>query len=104
MWATHLIEALQDGRQVTYRPRGHSMTPLIHSGDTVTLSPACRAYYYYEPRIGDIVLARVRGRVYLHMVKARQGKRYLIGNNHGHNNGWTSRANIYGQVTYVQRD
>jgi len=102
MWATHLIEALQDGRQITYRPRGHSMTPLIHSGDAVTLSPAYEGYY--EPHIGDIVLARVRGRVYLHLVKARQGKRYLIGNNHGHNNGWTSRANIYGRVTRVRRD
>ena len=44
----------------------------------------------------DIVLCKVKGNHYLHLVKAVGKKRVLIGNNHGHINGWTK--NIYGKV------
>src|SRR5277367_5437160 len=84
-WATTgYIAKLQHGETVTFRPRGDSMSPRIKSGDLCTVEPV-------EPsqlRDGDIVLCRVRGADYLHLVKALQGTRFQIGNNHGHVNGW----------------
>jgi len=48
------------------------------------------------------VLCKVRGREYLHIVKAIQGPRFQIGNNRGHINGWIGRASIYGKLTKVE--
>jgi len=53
--------------------------------------------------VGDIVLCRVRGREYLHLVKAVQDRRYLIGNNRGGTNGWVGRAAVYGIGTRIER-
>ncbi|MCA9710545.1 MAG: hypothetical protein KDK70_32185 [Myxococcales bacterium] len=59
-----------------------------------------------DPAVGDAVLCRVRGRGYLHLVKAVQGHgaacRYLIGNNRGGLNGWVPRAAIYGRCVAVE--
>jgi hypothetical protein len=44
----------------------------------------------------------VRGRVYLHLVKAVQGDRVLIGNNRGGTNGWVNRVAVYGIATRVE--
>jgi hypothetical protein len=38
--------------------------------------------------VGDIVLWKVRGNEYLHLVKAINGERFQIGNNRGLVNGW----------------
>jgi len=51
--------------------------------------------------IDDVVLCRVSGQQYLHLIKAIQGERYQIGNNRGHVNGWTSRGQIYGRLIAV---
>jgi len=48
------------------------------------------------------VLVRVRGRVYLHLIKAIDGQRFLIGNNHGGINGWTGPRAVYGIATGVE--
>lgn len=89
-----IAEALRNGKEsVTFRPHGNSMTPIIKSGQEVTvhrLDPD-------EPvGAGDVVLVKVQGRTYLHLITAIQGGRYQIGNNHGRINGWTSRDRIYG--------
>ena len=71
------------------------MADKVEDGDTVTLAPL-------EGRVlapGDVVLVRARGRVYLHLVKAVQGDRALIGNNRGGTNGWVNRAAVYGSAT-----
>jgi hypothetical protein len=52
--------------------------------------------------VGDIVLCKVNGRQYLHLVKAIQGDRFQIGNNRGRINGWVSRGGIYGKCTRVE--
>lgn len=52
--------------------------------------------------VGDIVLCRVRGREYLHVVKAIQEDRFQIGNNRGGVNGWTSGRNIFGLLVKVE--
>ena len=75
-----------------FRPSGSSMVPLIRSRQLVTVAPVDPALV--EP--GDIVLARVAGSVYLHLVTAVDGKRVQIGNNRGRINGWTSHARVFG--------
>jgi hypothetical protein len=52
--------------------------------------------------VGDIVLVRVNGRVYLHLIKAVGGGRFLIGNNKGGVNGWVGPNAIYGVATAVE--
>ena len=62
-WATRYIEKLARGETVSFRPRGHSMTGKIESGQLCTVAPV-------EPTVlvvGDIVLCKVRGREYLHL-------------------------------------
>lgn len=97
-WATFAIAKLQAGETVTLRPRGHSMAGRVNDGDVVTVAP----YGSADPRVDDIVLVKVKGREYLHLVKARQGDRYLIGNNRGRINGWVGRGAIYGQAVRVE--
>jgi HNH endonuclease len=81
--------------QVTIRPRGFSMTPLIMSGQEVAVHQMKSTD---DLKIGAIVLARVSGRVLLHKIlaidEARQ--RVQIGNNHGRVNGWTPFAKVFG--------
>src|SRR4051812_34206648 len=96
----YAIEELQAGRYVTIKPRGNSMTPRIESGQEVELRPVVSDVQYGcvvadSLMVGDVVLVRVRGRVYLHLIKAIDGDRLQIGNNHGHINGWTQRTKVY---------
>ena len=91
-------EALRAGKSFTITPRGNSMRPIIHSGDKVTLEPCSPD----EIKPGDAVLVRVRGKDYIHLVKAVEGVRFQIGNNQGHINGWVGPAAIYGKVTHVE--
>lgn len=96
-WATHYIAKLQQGETVQFRPRGNSMTGKINSGQLITVQPILDQTI----RVGDIVLCKVNGTQYLHLVKAIQGERFQIGNNRGRINGWTNRKNIFGIVTRV---
>lgn len=99
-WASHAIATLAEGSPATIRPRGNSMRPKVLSGATVTVSPLTA-----DPEPGDVVLVKVKGRVYLHLVKATRNEggttRYQIGNNRGHTNGWVSKSAIYGLATDV---
>jgi SOS-response transcriptional repressor LexA len=96
-WATHYITKLREGATVQFRPRGHSMCGKIESGQLVTVEPASE-----NLEVGDIVLCKVRGAEYLHLIKAVQGERYLIGNNRGKANGWVSRSAIFGKCVRVE--
>lgn len=93
---SRVVAELEKGEPVTFVAVGNSMTPKIHSGDTVTVAPIEDS----GARVvkGEIVLARVRGNLYLHLVSATEGKRVQISNNHGHVNGWTTRDRIYGRL------
>lgn len=86
------IAALQRGETVHIRPHGQSMHPKVRDKAHVTVAPREAG----DLRVGDIVLVRVRGRVYLHLIKAIDGERFLIGNNHGRVNGWVGPHAIYG--------
>ena len=59
----------------------------VNDGDVVTVSP----YGSAEPQVGDVVLVKVKGHEYLHLIKARKDDRFLIGNNRGVINGWVGR-------------
>ncbi len=95
LWATPYLPALAADEPVIFRPRGNSMTPRIKSGQVVTVVPLGKDE---NPAKGDVVLCKVKGAHYLHLVKAIAGDRFLIANNHGHENGWTERANIFGKL------
>jgi phage repressor protein C with HTH and peptisase S24 domain len=98
-WATPYIAKLKSGATVQFRPRGNSMTGRIESGDLCTVVPADIATL----AVGDIVLCKVGGVQYLHLVKARQGDRFQIGNNRGRINGWIGPRSIYGRCTQVEK-
>lgn len=76
-WATGHIAKLREGVTVSFRPRGNSMLPKIHSGDLCTVAPVDPGTLVVD----DIVLCKVNGNEYLHLVKAIQGNRFQIGNN-----------------------
>ena len=87
------------GATVELRPSGSSMAPLIRSRQLVTVAPVDPA----KLEAGDIVLARVAGTVYLHLVSAvdQARKRLQISNNRGRVNGWTNHARLFGICTAV---
>ena len=70
------------------------MVPLIRSRQLVTVAPVAPA----KVEIGDIVLVRVAGSTYLHLVSAidAKGGRIQISSNRGRVNGWTNHARVYG--------
>jgi SOS-response transcriptional repressor LexA len=71
---------------------GQSMKPILESG----------SFLIFEKRpayqVGDIVFCKLKGRyIDAHKItKIDSQGRYLISNNHGHDNGWTSR--VFGKV------
>lgn len=71
---------------------GNSMMPILKSGSKITF----RAEKEYK--IGDFVFCKVDGRfIDCHKI-TKQGSdgRFMIANNHGHENGWASA--IYGRA------
>ena len=97
-WATAYIAKLKAGEQVSFRPRGSSMSGKIESGQLCTVNPIDAATL----QVGDIVLCKVNSREYLHLVKIVQGGRFQIGNNRGHINGWISANAIFGKCIRVE--
>ena len=97
-WAKFAIEKLKNGETVQVRPRGHSMKGKVNDGNLVTVSPCNPA----QLSVGDIVLVRVKGNVYLHLIKSINNGRFLIGNNRGGINGWVGHNCIYGFATKVE--
>jgi hypothetical protein len=97
-WASGYIEQLKRGDTVSFRPRGHSMSPKIESGHLCTVAPVDPATL----AVGNIVLCKVKGSEYLHLVKAIQSDRFQIGNNRGFINGWIGASSIYGRLLHVE--
>jgi hypothetical protein len=97
-WATAYIDKLKKGETVQFRPRGNSMKGKIDSGQLCTVAPVKAE----EVEAGDIVLCKVNGNQYLHLVKARQGQRFQIGNNRGRIKGWVGLNGIYGKCVRIE--
>ncbi|MGW6842416.1 S24/S26 family peptidase [Streptomyces sp. NPDC054958] len=87
------------GATVEFRPTGSSMVPLIRSRQRVVVAPVDPA----RLKVGDIVLARAAGTVYLHLVSAVDfaRQRVQISNNRGRVNGWTGHDRVFGICTAV---
>lgn len=93
------IDELKTKGTTTFKAFGNSMTPILTSGCTLTFEPQA------EYEVGDIVIAKVNGRVIpAHKItkKDKQGDsyRYMISNNKGHENGWTHQ--VFGKVVKVE--
>lgn len=96
-WARVHIARLKSGETVSFRPHGASMSGKIESGQLCTVEPV-------DPEslvVGDIVLCKVGGHEYLHLIVARRGAQFQIGNNRGGLNGWISAAGIFGKCIRV---
>ncbi len=74
------------------------MSDKIKSGQLCTVEPVDPA----SIEVGDIVLCKVNGREYLHLVKAIQGPRFQIGNNRGRINGWITANSIFGKCVKIE--
>jgi hypothetical protein len=98
-WADSHIARLAEGETVQFRPRGNSMVGKIASGQLCTVQPLAHGDAL---AVDDIVLCRVKGNQYLHLVKAIQGERFQIGNNRGGINGWITRRQIFGRLIAVE--
>ena len=99
-------EALLRGKPVTFRSSGHSLHPLVCSGDSCTYAPVT------EPkklRLHDIVFCQVQpdDRYYAHIIKQiveRKGRlRFIISNLEGRENGHCEMEHIYGKLIHVER-
>src|SRR5262245_41206675 len=97
-WAARHIEQLRAGRPVSFRPTGGSMRGKIEPGQLCTVEPVDPATLV----VGHIVLCRVRGNEYLHLVKAIDGSRFQIGNNRGGINGWIGPSSIFGRLVRIE--
>ena len=97
-WAAQYIAKLKEGETVSFRPRGNSMSGKIESGQLCTVEPVASEAL----EVGDIVLCKVNGSEYLHLVKAIQGPRFQIGNNRGRINGWITSNSIFGRCVRVE--
>lgn len=96
MRKNYKLEALQRGETIVTSEKGHSMTPLIKSGQKHRLAPV----NIKDVEVGDIVYCKVKGNYYTHLVKALHNEKgCFIVNNKGGINGWTT--NVYGIVLEV---
>ncbi len=75
------------------------MSGRIESGQLCTVAPV---QDFSSLAVGDIVLCKVSGNEYLHLIKAIQEHRYQIGNNKGFINGWVGQNAIYGKCIKVE--
>ena len=96
-WADFAIKELQNGKTIIVKPTGNSMKGKIASGSKVTIEPI----ELDKLEINNIVLCKVKGRQFLHLIKAIDKDRFLIGNNRGRINGWTRI--IYGKAIKIEK-
>ena len=96
-YSIKLIEQLQGGETIKFRPKGNSMNPKIKSGQLCTIEPLKEQ----TPEKGDIVYCKVKGKQYLHLVSAIKGDRYQISNNKGYVNGWIGINQIFGLLVDI---
>lgn len=102
------IEILKKEIFVYMKPSGNSMTPIIKSKDKIKIGNrdwVKETFGRTDYRVGTPVYCKVKGKYYVHLIKAEKienGKKYYqIGNNKGKINGWTSEDNIFGEVVSV---
>ena len=97
------ISRLRAGETVSFRESGNSMNPRIKHRQKCTYSPVTD---HTDVEVGDAVFCKVGSNYFTHLVKAKSSEhdtfKYLIGNNHGRINGWTTLDRIYGKVIAIE--
>lgn len=95
-----VFNQVKSGEVIEFRPRGNSMTGLVNDGDLVKVVPLNNVNAL---AVGDVVLVKVKGGVFLHKVLENQTKieRVKIGNNKGGVNGYTAYRNVAGVAVEV---
>jgi len=96
-WANYHIEKLLMGETVKFRPKGNSMLPRIKSGQLCTVEPING-----ELEVGDVVLCKVKGNQFLHLITAKKDLQYQISKNKGFVNGWITIKSIYGKLIKIE--
>lgn len=99
-WASKWIIKLQNNETVQFRPRGNSMSGKIESGNLCTVEPIKN---FLNLKNGDIVLCKVNGNQYLHLISAIDKEKFQISNNNNFINGWIYKENIYGKLIKVEK-
>lgn len=98
-WAYDFQLELQLGETISFRPEGNSMAGRIESGQLCTVEPVNAET---NLAIDDIVLCKVNGKHYLHLIKDIKNNQYQIGNNKGYINGWIPHKCLYGKLIKVE--
>lgn len=99
-WASKWIIKLQNNETVQFRPRGNSMSGKIESGNLCTVEPIKN---FLNLKNGDIVLCKVNGNQYLHLISAIDKEKFQISNNNNFINSWIYKENIYGKLIKVEK-
>lgn len=86
------------GETIKIKTSGNSMSGKIENGNFVTIEPIKERVLKKK----DVVLSKVNGRLYLHLISGIKNDSYQISNNHSHINGWTSKKNIFGIVVKIE--
>ena len=97
-WAKAAIEALLRGEQSTLLYHGDAMQGRIDDGAEVTLAPVEPG----ELKVGDVVLARVKGEDYLHLITAIDRSTFFVGDNVGGIGGWIEKDALHGVVVKIE--
>lgn len=94
------VEKLEQGQAIVSREPGNSMEPILKSREPVILEPVSDWSGF---RKGDIAYVKIHGNYYTHLVHGvDESKGLLIGNNHGHVQGWTKK--VYAKAHLIPKD
>ena len=92
-------EHLKNGEVCRLIDIGNSMLPILKSRQPVLVEPVTEETPLSKK---DIVFCKVKGHYYLHLIHGvRNNNMFLIGNNHGHMNGWINRNSSFGKVIEI---
>ena len=98
-------DLLKMGKQVRFRARGYSMTPLVRDMDVLLVQPVRTSLI----RIGDIILCSIQpDRVVVHRVIRRRsdlhGFYFMVqGDRAAQPDGWIQQSQVLGRVAEVER-
>lgn len=97
-WASTYIAKLRAGETVSFRPRGQSMSGRIESGQLCIVAPVNAATL----EVGDIVLCKVGGSEYLHLVKGNWKWPFSNWQQSRSVNGWVAPNSIFGKCIRIE--
>lgn len=94
------VEKLERGEALISREPGNSMTPILKSREPVILEPV-KDWKGFQK--GDIAFVKIHGKYYTHLVHGVSDTNgLLIGNNHGHVQGFT--RHVFAKAHLIPKD